>query len=218
MQPKYTEDGGAVWSEERLCEMSWVSQTSPVREAGPEDRHEACDRRRGAPAGLATASALARSALHRSDRSGVTGSSCRRCSPPRRFAWLRTGRSASPLRNRVRQSGVRRGPIDQRVAFMTTPAPTFECLRRTSWHGAPARRATFRSFAALDHSRANLNLVTVPLRTRADSRLVCHLEEPSRASTNTATKLTETRCGKNCLTRMVIADVWPTARVGLGCL
>ena len=89
---------------------------------------------------------------------------------------------------------------------MTTPAPTFECLRHTSWFAAPARRATFKSFAALDHSRANLNLVTVPMRTRTDSRLVCRLEEPIRTFTNTATKLTETRCGKDCLTRMVIAD------------
>ncbi len=96
---------------------------------------------------------------------------------------------------------------------MTTPSPHFECLRHTSWFAAPARRVTFKSFAALDHSRANHNLVTVPMRTRTDSRLVCRYEDPTKTFTNTVTKLTETRCGTDCLTKMVIADVCPTARV-----
>ena len=38
-------------------------------------------------------------------------------------------------------------------------------------------------------------------------RLVCRYEQPTETFTNTATKLTETRCGTDCLTEMVIADV-----------
>ena len=96
---------------------------------------------------------------------------------------------------------------------MTIPSPHFECLRHRSWFVAPTRCATFKSFAALDPSRANYNLVTVPTRTRTDSRLVCRYEQPTETFTNTATKLTETRYGTGCLTEMVIADECPSARL-----
>jgi len=92
---------------------------------------------------------------------------------------------------------------------MTTRSPHFECLRPTSWFAAPARCATLKSFAALDHSWANHNLVTVPMRTRTDSRLVRRHEV---ATPGAATIPIEKRCGTDCLTEMVIADVRDGAR------